>query len=106
MRLTDNASQALTSLITREGLPDTAGARIAVAPPGPDGDAALALTLVREPEPDDAVEQHGQARVFLEPGVVDALNGHVLDAVVDGPEADAQDPGPAIRFSVRRDDSG
>lgn len=81
--VTQAAGEAIRSLLESEQLPETGGMRIALAPDGQD-EPELDLRLVPGGGVDDEeIRAHG-ARVFLDPGVVDALAGKVLDAEPHG----------------------
>jgi iron-sulfur cluster assembly protein len=76
LTLTDNARAAVEDLTTRAGVPDGGGLRIAESAPE-SGDFQLAL--VPSPQPDDAVVESGEARVFVEPTTSIALANLTLD---------------------------
>jgi Fe-S cluster assembly iron-binding protein IscA len=76
MKLTDDAASMIHRLVEQRALPEGAGLRIAQR----DDHHALAMRLVDEPEPDDAVITGHEASVFLGPIAEQRLAGAVLDA--------------------------
>jgi Fe-S cluster assembly iron-binding protein IscA len=72
--------------------PQAEGVRISTAPQSLDGrGAGLEVELASGPDAFDHVVEAEGARIFLGPGVVDALDGKVLDAEVEDGE---------VRFAV------
>jgi iron-sulfur cluster assembly protein len=76
LTMTDNAQAVVTGLTTDQGLPETAGLRLALAA----DQAQLEVALVPEPEATDQVVTSGQAQVYVAQDTVPALEGQILDA--------------------------
>ena len=81
LTITDNASTAVHDLTTQAHLPQSGGLRIAA-----DESGALELRLVTTPEPDDAVVENGDARVFVERTTAATLQDLALDTDPAGAE--------------------
>jgi len=79
LTITDNARTAVEDLTTQARLPDGGGVRIAA-----DATGALELRLVTTPEPDDAVVQSGDARVFVDAQTAPTLDDLALDTEPTG----------------------
>ncbi|MFT4235682.1 MAG: Fe-S cluster assembly protein HesB [Microbacterium sp.] len=79
LTLTENARDAVTSII--DGAPDrsAAGLRIECSS---SSDQGYVLTLVPAPQAEDAVVEAGAARVFVQPTAAAELDDKVLDAEV------------------------
>jgi len=80
LTLTDNAVTAIRSLTSRPELPADAGLRIMA---GENQQSTLQLTLAPNPMAGDEVVESEGARVFMEPGAAQVLDGKSLDAQVD-----------------------
>jgi iron-sulfur cluster assembly protein len=80
LTLTDNAVTAIRSLTSRPELPEEAGLRIMA---GEDQQSTLQLSLAPNPLVGDEVVESEGARVFMEPGAAQVLDGKALDAQVD-----------------------
>ena len=74
LTITDNARTAVEDLTSQAHLPHGGGLRIAA-----DESGALELRLVTTPEPDDAVVENGEARVFVEANTAATLDDLALD---------------------------
>lgn len=83
LTLTDNASAIVATLVNRQSDAEDAGLRIHTAAMGPAGEARLAVVVVPQPDPEDAVLRVPGAHVYLEEGAAIALSDKVLDAAVD-----------------------
>jgi iron-sulfur cluster assembly protein len=83
LMLTESAVEALDSIVESAPVSDAAGVRIS-RQVSPDGQPALGLSLVEEPEPtDQVVETEGDhVPVFVEEAAVPALDDKMLDAQV------------------------
>ncbi|MBO3663861.1 Fe-S cluster assembly protein HesB [Microbacterium stercoris] len=79
LTLTENAADAVRTIVSQTPDAQTAGLRIQGTSSSPDG---YALTLAPSPTPGDAVVETGDARVFLEQDAADELDDKVLDAQV------------------------
>ena len=76
LTLTENASNAVTTIVSQAaGTPD-AGLRIAEDP----GTANLGLVVVESPQPGDEVVEDSGARVFLDDKAAQVLDDKILDA--------------------------
>jgi iron-sulfur cluster assembly protein len=85
LALTPTAAEAVETLVSRPGLPDSAGLRISTPPPSQDGaeaDATLQMGVVEAPLPDDEVIEGSS--LYLEQGTAQFLDDKVLDADVEG----------------------
>jgi Fe-S cluster assembly iron-binding protein IscA len=81
--LTPAASQAVEAIVSQMGPGDNAGLRISAAERRDDGSAPsgdLQLSVVSEPEPEDALIEG--APIYVEPTTVAFLEDKVLDAEV------------------------
>ncbi|MGH9049491.1 MAG: Fe-S cluster assembly protein HesB [Acidimicrobiia bacterium] len=76
--LTENATEAIRSVVDKPELPEGAGLRITSGDP-----RGLAVSAAPAPEEEDQVLEAQGARVFLEPGAAEALDDRVLDAEID-----------------------
>jgi Fe-S cluster assembly iron-binding protein IscA len=86
LTITEDAVQALDSIVESAPVPADAGVRIS-RQVGTDGQAGLGISLVEEPEPTDQVlDIEGEhVPVFIEAEALPALDDKVLDArVQDG----------------------
>lgn len=81
LTVTATASDAIRQLVDNAGSAEDGGIRIAAGEPTEQG-TPLALSIADGPEPGDEVVA-GEASVFLEPKVAEALDGTVLDAEVN-----------------------
>lgn len=81
LTVTATASDAIRQLVDNAGTAEDGGIRIAAGEPTEQG-TPLALSIADGPEPGDEVVA-GEASVFLEPKVAQALDGTVLDAEVN-----------------------
>jgi len=79
LTLTENAADAVRTIVSQTPDAATAGLRIQGTSASPEG---YALTLAPSPEQGDAVIQDGDARVFLEQVAAGELDDKVLDAQV------------------------
>ena len=85
LALTPTAAEAVETLVSRPGLPDSAGLRISTPAPSQDGaeaGATLQMGVVEAPLPDDEVVDG--ASLYLEQGTAQFLDDKVLDADVEG----------------------
>jgi iron-sulfur cluster assembly protein len=81
LALTDNAVEAVRSIISSSDNNETSGLRMVAERAGTE--ANFQLSVVPLPaEDDEVVEEHG-ARVFLEPEAASLLDDKVLDASVE-----------------------
>jgi Fe-S cluster assembly iron-binding protein IscA len=77
------AGAALASLLESPEVPDGAVPRL-VQGRAPDGESAIGLTIVSDPDPADEVVAAGRGvEVFIEPVAVDALDDQQLDVELD-----------------------
>lgn len=76
LTVTENAQEVVKGLTTREGLPDTAGLRLALAA----DPTQLEVTVVAQPEPSDQVVPGGDAQVYVAEGATEVLDDQTLDA--------------------------
>ncbi|WP_233565802.1 iron-sulfur cluster assembly accessory protein [Cellulomonas sp. PhB143] len=74
--MTDSASTAVNDLAAQAGVPDGGGLRIAESTPE---SGSFELALVPSPQPDDAVVENGDAKVFVAPATVPTLENLTLD---------------------------
>lgn len=91
LTLTENAAQAITTIVDSSELPTGSGMRIATGEPTTDGEASLELTLSEAPGENDAIVQEQGSRVFLDQQAATFLDDKILDAEV------AED---RVRFSI------
>lgn len=82
LTITENARTAVEDLTTQARLPEGGGLRIAANETG-----ALELQLVPTPEPDDAVVENGEARVFVGAETVATVDDLALDTEPTGTDA-------------------
>jgi len=80
--VTPAASDALDSIATARSLPESGGMRLAFVP-DQDGQQHLSMTIVDEPEPQDALVDEPDVSLFLEPDTVPLLDDKVLDVQPD-----------------------
>ena len=93
LTVTAAASVALAALLESPEVPEGAVPRLAQGH-GPDGDPAVGLTLVSEPDPGDEVIAVGEGvDVFVDPEAADSLEDQQLDVELDGER---------VAFSLRR----
>ncbi|HSV37814.1 MAG TPA: Fe-S cluster assembly protein HesB [Nocardioidaceae bacterium] len=76
LTLTENASNAVTTIVNQAVPTPGAGLRIAEDP----ASANLGLIVAERPEPGDAVVEDSGARVFLDDKALEVLDDKVLDA--------------------------
>ena len=76
LTLTENASNAVTTIVGQASTAPQAGLRIAEDP----ASANLGLVVVESPQPGDEVVEDSGARVFLDDKAASALDDKVLDA--------------------------
>ncbi|WP_286219382.1 Fe-S cluster assembly protein HesB [Paraoerskovia sediminicola] len=74
--MTDSASTAVNDLTTQAGVPEGGGLRIAESA---EQSGSFELALVPSPQPDDAVVENGDAKVFVETATVATLDNLQLD---------------------------
>jgi Fe-S cluster assembly iron-binding protein IscA len=79
LTLTENAQDAVRTIVAQAGDTETAGLRIAGTSASPEG---YVLTIAPSPEIDDAVVESGPVRVFLPQESAADLDDKVLDAEV------------------------
>lgn len=92
LTLTPAAASAVTTLLDRPDLPDGAGLRLQRGIDS-QGEAALGVVIVSEPEPqDEHVPAAEDREIFLAPDVAGLLSNQVLDA-------DMRDEG--VAFTLR-----
>jgi len=80
LTLTPNATTVIRSLLDTSDLPESGGLRIASTN---NGQQAFTVQTAPTPEDGDQVVDEMGARVFVDPGAVQALGETVLDADVD-----------------------
>jgi iron-sulfur cluster assembly protein len=76
LTVTENAQAVVKGLTTDQGLPETAGLRLALA----EDQAQLEVALVPQPEPSDQVVADSEAPVYVAEDTVPALADQTLDA--------------------------
>jgi Fe-S cluster assembly iron-binding protein IscA len=81
LTLTQNAAEAIRSLVAQENHAEESGLRI-MAGTG-DSQDTLQLSLAPSPMAGDEVVESDGARVFVEAGAVEVLSDKALDASVD-----------------------
>ena len=85
LALTENATEAISGILSGPHIPDEAGLRIAASPSsdgaGPIG-GVLDVTLTEAPAESDQVIDERGARVFVDEPVAADLDDKVLDATV------------------------
>lgn len=62
------------------------GVRILASPSLDAGDPGLQIELAAGPRPEETVVEAEEARIFLAPGALAAMNGRLLDADIEGGE--------------------
>ena len=81
LTLTENAIEAVKTVVWSDDSPtELSGLRV-VAPRGADEDS-LELNVARLPAEDDEVIEERGARIFLEPGAAALLDDKILDATM------------------------
>jgi iron-sulfur cluster assembly protein len=89
LMVTENAGQAIESIVANAEMPDGSGLRIDAPdqPPAPDGSGiTLQLQVAREPAEQDQVVSEGDAKVFIAPRAARMLDDKVLDVRVSEDE--------------------
>ena len=89
LMVTENAGQAIESIVANAEMPDGSGLRIDAPdqPPAPDGSGiTLQLQVAREPAEQDQVVSEGDAKVFIAPRAARMLADKVLDVRVSEDE--------------------
>jgi Fe-S cluster assembly iron-binding protein IscA len=76
LTLTENASNAVTTIVSQAVSAPGAGLRIAADP----ASESLGLVVAESPQPGDEVVEDSGARVFLDGAAVEALDDKILDA--------------------------
>lgn len=84
LAITQDATDAIREIATANEVPDEGGLRISVVPTEDASGAAVGLSLVAEPGPDDQVVGEEGAQVFVAPELAPELDDKRLDARVDG----------------------
>ncbi|MEH1013513.1 iron-sulfur cluster biosynthesis family protein [Micromonospora sp. CPCC 206060] len=79
LTMTDNAVLVIRDLTAQQSVPEVGGLRIASDP----GAGSLSIELVPQPAQGDQVVDSNGARVFLDSGAAELLNGTSMDAEVD-----------------------
>jgi Fe-S cluster assembly iron-binding protein IscA len=85
LMVTDNARQAIESIVQNAGMPEGAGIRIDAPdePPAPSATGApLQLEVAPQPAEQDQVVASDGARVFIAPSVAPVLEDKLLDVRV------------------------
>jgi iron-sulfur cluster assembly protein len=86
LMVTENAGQAIESIVANAEMPDGSGLRIDAAdqpPATPDGSGiTLQLQVARQPAEQDQVVSEGDAKVFIAPSAARMLDDKVLDVQV------------------------
>jgi iron-sulfur cluster assembly protein len=85
LMVTENAGQAIESIVANAEMPDGSGLRIDAPdePPAPDGSGvALQLQVASQPAAQDQVVSEGGAKVFIAPSAARMLDDKVLDVQV------------------------
>jgi iron-sulfur cluster assembly protein len=80
LMVTENAGQAIESIVANAEMPDGSGLRIDAPdePPAPDGSGvALQLQVASQPAEQDQVVSEGGAKVFIAPSAARMLAGAV-----------------------------
>jgi Fe-S cluster assembly iron-binding protein IscA len=94
LKVTENAGQAIESLVANAEMPDGSGLRIDAPdqpPATPDGSGApLQLEVTSQPAEQDQVVSEGDARVFVAPAAAPILDDKVLDVQVSEDKARVQ----------------
>lgn len=76
-----SAAEAITTLVTSNGLPENAGVRLSAAPTEDNtAGVGVQIALTDGPAPDDQVIDEAGAHVFVDPTVADALEESTLQA--------------------------
>jgi Fe-S cluster assembly iron-binding protein IscA len=79
LAVTDRAASAVSTLVDSADLPDNAGLRFQRGTDA-EGNAAIGVSMVSEPEADDQAVPAGSSSVYLAPEVSGMLDDQVLDA--------------------------
>jgi Fe-S cluster assembly iron-binding protein IscA len=85
LMVTENAGQAIETIVANAERPDGSGLRIDALdqPPAPDGSGiTLQLQVARQPAEQDQVVSEGDAKVFIAPSAARMLDDKVLDVRV------------------------
>jgi Fe-S cluster assembly iron-binding protein IscA len=86
LMVTENAGQAIASIVANAEMPDGSGLRIDASgepPATPDGSGiTLQLQVTRQPAEQDQVVSEGGAKVFIAPSAAQMLDDKVLDVQV------------------------
>jgi len=85
LMVTENAGQAIETIVANAEMPDGSGLRIDALdqPPAPDGSGiTLQLQVARQPAEQDQVVSEGDAKVFIAPSAARMLDDKVLDVRV------------------------
>lgn len=77
LTITDQAGQVVSDIVGRNVTTDTGGLRIVGTP-----EATFAVSIAEAPSAAEIVAEHGEARVFMDLPVAEALDDKVLDATV------------------------
>ena len=84
LTVTPEADAALATLLGSPEVPDGAGVRF-VRGEGPDGEAAIALTLTTEPEPaDEVIETTAGIELYVAADAAEALDDQELGIETSG----------------------
>lgn len=83
LTMTDSAAEAVRRISAGSGLEPEPGLRISVGEPAAEG-PRLEIGLAGEAAPADLTVEEGEARIYLEEPVADALGEKILDAQIDG----------------------
>lgn len=75
-----SAAEAITTLVTSNGLPEDAGIRLSPAGSENANGAGLQIEVTDGPGPADQVIEQDGAHVFVDPEVADALEDRTLEA--------------------------
>ncbi len=94
LTLTENASNAVTSIVDQAVAAPGAGLRIAAEPTSAD----LGLVVAESPQPGDQVVEEAGARVFLDEKAVEVLGDKTLDAEYQ--------PNGGVQFTIVTQSSG
>lgn len=101
LTVTPAAAEAVTALLDNPDVPDGASLRLQRGADAAGG-AAIGITIVSEPEPDDEVVPAAEDRdMFLAPDVAGLLDDQVLDARIEEQQVSfmlrpqSADPGPS-----------
>jgi iron-sulfur cluster assembly protein len=98
LALTPTAAQAVETITSQPGLPESAGLRITTPPPSQDGGSpagTLQMGVVEAPEPEDEII--AGSSLYVEQATAEFLDDKVLDADVEGDQ---------VRFSFAEQADG